>query len=195
VRDNKYIFRRERDSRQHVQIIPINVGEVSNVTKQQKKKVSRITVNSQFNLEKPSVPDRPKNIGDIKKILERKNSPKDANDRNIELMKSTFLRRASKETNAKCGRLSTHELVSDVQFEILKILSEKDDLRKENELLRQYRQSYIDIVMENNILRQKLQILEISPERNTKQNRARLRPRSDPDGQEDSKINSCFSIK
>ena len=82
---------------------------------------------------------------------------------------------------------------SDVQFEILKILSEKDDLKKENELLRQYRQSYIDIVMENNILRQKLQILEISPDRNTKQNLARMRPRSDPDGQEDSKINTCFS--
>ena len=85
---------------------------------------------------------------------------------------------------------------SDVQYEILKILSEKDDLKKENELLRQYRQSYIDIVMENNILRQKLQILEISRrDRTTKQNLARMRPRSDPDGQEDSKINSCFSIK
>ena len=101
VKDNIQVFRRERDFRQHVQIIPINVEEVSNVTKQQKQKVSRITVNSQFNLEKPSVPDRPKNIGDIKKILERKNSPKDANDRNIELMKSTFLRRSSQETNAK----------------------------------------------------------------------------------------------
>lgn len=82
---------------------------------------------------------------------------------------------------------------SDVQYEILKILSEKDDLKKENELLRQYRQSYIDIVMENKILRQKLQILEVSRDRNTKQNLARMRPRSDPDGQEDSKINSCFS--
>ena len=69
-------------------------------------------------------------------------------------------------------------------------------MKKENELLRQYRQSYIDIVMENNILRQKLQILEISRrDRTTKQNLARMRPRSDPDGQEDSKINSCFSIK
>ena len=75
--------------------------EISNVTKQQKK-VSRITVNSPPpNLEKPSLPDRPKNINDIKKILEIKNSPKDGNDRNIELMKSTFLRRSSKETNAK----------------------------------------------------------------------------------------------
>lgn len=66
-------------------------------------------------------------------------------------------------------------------------------MKKENELLRQYRQSYIDIVMENKILRQKLQILEVSRDRNTKQNLARMRPRSDPDGQEDSKINSCFS--
>ena len=50
------------------------------------------------NREKPSLPDRPKNICDIKKILEMKNSSKDINDRNIELMKSTFLRRSSKET-------------------------------------------------------------------------------------------------
>ena len=70
--------------------------EVSNVTKQ--KKVSRVTVNSST-LEKPSLPDRPKNINDIKKILEIKNSP--AHFRNIELMKPTFFRRPSKDTNAK----------------------------------------------------------------------------------------------
>ena len=75
--------------------------EVSNATKQQQKKVSRITVNSPPHPEKPSLPERPKNINDIKKILEIKNSPKDANDRNIELMKSTFLRRSSEEKNAK----------------------------------------------------------------------------------------------
>ena len=56
-------------------------------------------VNSKPFLEKPSLPDRPKNINDIKKILEMKNSP--ASDRNIELMKSTFLRQSSKNTNAK----------------------------------------------------------------------------------------------
>ena len=122
--------------------------ELSNVTKQQKK-VSRITVNSPPpNLEKPSLPDRPKNINDIKKILEIKNSTKDGSDRNIELMKSTFLRRSSKETNAKVttekylslsllmfnfyfqfGRLSadmsTHELVREDIKNIFQDLTEE----------------------------------------------------------------------
>ena len=91
------------------------------------------------------------------------------------------------------GRLSdevsTNELVSDVQFEILKLISEKEDLEKENEVLRQYRQSYIEIVAENNFLREKLELVEMSRERRQGSRLlATVRSRQDPEGQEDLKI-------
>ena len=91
------------------------------------------------------------------------------------------------------GRLSdevsTNELVSDVQFEILKLISEKEDLEKENEVLRQYRQSYIEIVAENNFLREKLELVEMSRERRQGSSLlATVRSRQDPEGQEDLKI-------
>ena len=81
--------------------------------------------------------------------------------------------------------------MSDVQFEILKLLSEKDDLQRENEVLKHYRQSYIQLMAENNQLRERLELLELSRTRkhlfNTSKNivgtDTKLRP--EPDGQED----------
>ena len=64
--------------------------------------------------------------------------------------------------------VSTHDLVSDVQFEILKLLSEKDDLQRENEVLKHYRQSYIELMTENNQLREKIELMELSRSRSRK---------------------------
>ena len=85
--------------------------------------------------------------------------------------------------------VSTHDLVSDVQFEILKLLSEKDDLQRENEVLKHYRQSYIELMTENNQLREKIELMELSRSRSRKNifntRSIDLRPRPEPDGQED----------
>ena len=51
------------------------------------------------------------------------------------------------------------DLVLNIQFEILKLLSEKDDLIKENEVLKHYRQSYMRLQEENTELREAIQTL------------------------------------
>ena len=86
--------------------------------------------------------------------------------------------------------VSTHDLVSDVQFEILKLLSEKDDLQRENEVLKHYRQSYIELMTENNQLREKIELMELSRSRSRKgtfssSRSMDIKPRPEPDGQED----------
>ena len=91
-------FRRERSSDRHVQIIPIVFDDFRpNVPITQQKTVSIVTVNSKSNPEKPSLPDKPKNISDIKKILELRNSLKSSDD----LIKSTRKTVISQETLLK----------------------------------------------------------------------------------------------
>ena len=79
--------------------------------------------------------------------------------------------------------------MSDVQFEILKLLSEKDDLQRENEVLKHYRQSYIQLMAENHRLRERLELLELSRTRkqlfNSSKNIGDTKLRPEPDGQED----------
>ena len=88
-------FRRERSSDRHVQIIPIVFDDFRpNVPITQQKTVSIVTVNSKSNPEKPSLPDKPKNISDIKKILELRNSLKSTDD----LIKSSVLGRSTGKT-------------------------------------------------------------------------------------------------
>ena len=78
-------------------------------------------------------------------------------------------------------------------------------MEKENAALRQYKQCYVDIVAENNFLRRKLDLVEMSRDRtycsNVEMSRDRtycsnllatVRHRPDPDGQEDIKINNRF---
>ena len=81
--------------------------------------------------------------------------------------------------------------MSDVQFEILKLLSEKDDLQRENEVLKHYRQSYIELMTENNHLRERIELFELSRTRkhlfNSSKNVGDTKLRPEPDGQEDSK--------
>ena len=87
--------------------------------------------------------------------------------------------------------VSTDDLVSDVQFEILKLLAVKDDLQRENEVLKHYRHSYIELMEENHQLREKLELLELSRSRKSLHNSSKsldMKPRPEPDGQED---NSC----
>ena len=55
------------------------------------------------------------------------------------------------------------DLVLNIQFEILKLLSEKDDLIKENEVLKHYRQSYMKLQKENTELREELELLRVVP--------------------------------
>ena len=55
------------------------------------------------------------------------------------------------------------DLVLDIQFEILKLLSEKDDLTKENEVLKHYRLSCMKLQKENSQLREKLELLQVVP--------------------------------
>ena len=80
--------------------------------------------------------------------------------------------------------------MSDVQFEILKLLSEKEDLQRENNLLQHYRKSYIELITENRQLKEKLELLELSRARKSHLNPRRnidIKSRSEPDGQEDKK--------
>ena len=73
------------------------------------------------------------------------------------------------------------------------MISEREDLEKENAALRQYKQCYVDIVAENNFLRRKLDIVEMSRDRTYCSNLlTTVRHRPDPDGQEDTKINNRF---
>ena len=65
----------------------------------------------------------------------------------------------------------THEenfpdLVLDIQFEILKLLSEKDDLLKENEVLKHYRLSWMKLQEENSQLRERLELFQAVPSLN-----------------------------
>ena len=55
------------------------------------------------------------------------------------------------------------DLVLDIQFEILKLLSEKDDLTKENEVLKHYRLSCMKLQKENSQLRERLELLQVVP--------------------------------
>jgi len=86
---------------------------------------------------KPTVPEKPKNIQLIKKKLEDIKSANVYPSSEIAL-RNSVLRKSNKLKNNPFRRfseeVSTHDLVSDVQFEILKLLSEKDDLQRENEV-------------------------------------------------------------
>ena len=55
------------------------------------------------------------------------------------------------------------DLVLDIQFEILKLLAEKDDLIKENEVLKHYRLSCMKLQKENSQLRERLELLQVVP--------------------------------
>ena len=59
------------------------------------------------------------------------------------------------------------DLVLDIQFEILKLLSEKDDLIRENEVLKHYRLSCIKLQKENSRLREKVELLQVLPSSKT----------------------------
>ena len=56
----------------------------------------------------------------------------------------------------------------DIQFEILKLLSEKDDLIKENEVLKRYRLTCMKLQKENSQLRERLEQLQVVPSLNNK---------------------------
>ena len=81
------------------------------------------------------------------------------------------------------------EIVTTIQFEILKLISEKDDLVKENEALKHYRESFIKLQEENALLRERLELMQIIPTSSTeKEKQLWTSPawrRSSPDGQED----------
>jgi len=186
---------RSRVSPDHVHIIPINFEDneskifSKSVTPQSS--VSRIMISSQTqSILKPTVPEKPKNIQLIKKKLEDIKSANVYPSSEIAL-RNSVLRKSNKLKNNPFRRfseeVSTHDLVSDVQFEILKLLSEKDDLQRENEVLKHYRQSYIELMAENNQLKEKLELMELSRARKNifKSKTIDLKPRTEPDGQED----------
>ena len=59
------------------------------------------------------------------------------------------------------------DLVLDIQFEILKLLSEKDDLIRKNEVLKHYRPSCMKLQKENSRLREKVELLQVLPSSKT----------------------------
>ena len=76
-----------------------------------------------------------------------------------------------------------------IQFEILKLISEKEDLIKENEVLKHYRQSDMKLQEENSQLREKVELLQVVSHMptDTEQEIPRTRlllNRISPDGQE-----------
>ena len=74
-----------------------------------------------------------------------------------------------------------------IQFEILKLLSEKDDLIKENEVLKHYRQSYMKLQKENTELREAIELLTVVPHHRQDMAGSWQRlgiSRTSPDGQE-----------
>ena len=80
------------------------------------------------------------------------------------------------------------DLVLDIQFEIMKLISEKEDLIKENAVLKHYRQTCLKLQKENLQLREKLELLEVVPrvirEKGNDLNSPTL-SRRPPDGQEE----------
>ena len=80
------------------------------------------------------------------------------------------------------------DLVLDIQFEILKLLSEKDDLLKENEVLKHYRLSCIKLQEENSQLSERLELLQVDSSLNKDPDCCGNSPdfsRTSPDGQEE----------
>ena len=80
------------------------------------------------------------------------------------------------------------DLVLDIQFEILKLLSEKDDLIKENEVLKHYRLSFMKLQKENSQLKERLELLQVVPSLNKDTDCCVDFPglsRTSPDGQEE----------
>merc|ERR1712243_344079 len=98
---------------------------------------------------KPAIPDKPKDISHtVRNILKKKEAVQ--NDKENQL--STRIGKLSVKPGEKERRYSQadnpSDLVLNIQFEILKLLSEKDDLIKENEVLKHYRQSYMKLQKE-----------------------------------------------
>ena len=69
----------------------------------------------------------------------------------------------------------------------MKLISDKEDLIQENEVLKHYSQSYMKLQDENSQLREKLELLQVVPPMPTEQEIPRTRillSRTSPDGQE-----------
>ena len=78
------------------------------------------------------------------------------------------------------------DIVLDIQFEILKLISEKDDLIKENEVLKHYRLSCMKLQEENSQLSERLELLQAVPSLNKDTDCCGDYPglsRTSPDGQ------------
>ena len=76
-----------------------------------------------------------------------------------------------------------------IQFEILKLISEKEDLIRENQVLKHHMQSYMKLQEENSKLREKIELLPVVSHmpNDTEQEIPRTRlllSRTSPDGQE-----------
>lgn len=74
--------------------------------------------------------------------------------------------------------MSTNDLVVDVQMEILNLLSEKQQLQRENDRLKCYKEAYDKLIQENLSLKEEISAL-------SGHRRILTKPRPEPDGQED----------
>lgn len=116
----------------HVQIIPINIQPDSNSTKKNlthEPSISRILINSP----KPIIPDKPKNLHFLTKKLQEAKYPAPLISQSKWVKNSPYkiyiYQNVSFKTRRYSDNLSTRT-VNDVQFEILRLLSQKQDLQR-----------------------------------------------------------------
>jgi len=159
----------------NIHIISINTGEDSN------EEVSGVLLSNKTQRVKPAIPDKPKDISfAVRNIIRKKEAA--ISDKNNKLSINPT-KREQRYSQAD----SPSDLVLNIQFEILKLLSEKDDLIKENEVLKHYRQSYMKLQKENTELREAIELLTVVPHHRQDMAGSWQRlgiSRTSPDGQE-----------
>lgn len=159
----------------NIHIISINTGHESN------EEVSSVLLSNKQQRVKPAIPEKPKDISlAVRNILRKKEAVTCEKDNKLSLNPTKKERRYSQAD-------SPSDLVLNIQFEILKLLSEKDDLIKENEVLKHYRQSYMKLQKENTELREAIELLTVVPHHSQDMGGSWQRlgiSRTSPDGQE-----------
>jgi len=180
----------------NVQIISINEEgdeKRENNVRSRPSCVSRIFLNDENNsrrVGRPELPEKPKDINILVERILKTRKHRDQSQPSKKIVNHSLLNQPSGENDQPAHQSETpSEIVTTIQFEILKLISEKDDLVKENEALKHYRESFIKLQEENALLRERLELMQIIPSASTeKEKQLWTSPawrRSSPDGQED----------
>jgi hypothetical protein len=128
-----------------------------------------------FKMAKPSIPEKPKHLDLIRrKVWIRKENIQTIQQGPSKQISNVRKRFSTRSTSSKflmsylfqdkefSHKENISDIVLDIQSEILKLISEKDDLIKENEVLKHYRLSCMKLQEENFKLSERLELLQAS---------------------------------